>query len=1040
MDELDIFKDWPQEYIDEYLASPSPELYDELSEAVLIHSSGAGYFDGTGLIYEERNVFDETTGQYRKEFIAHYGTPRHSGRYPWGSGKNPQRHRNWLQRADELHKQGLSEKEVAAAFGMSTTDYREIRRRYREKRDVENQRQAIKWRDDGHSNTEIAKRLGVSEGTVRNYLDPTKKRRENKTEIIASNLAEMLKTKPYLDVGEGVGRQLNISDQQLHAALLYLKDEGYNVLNYDLHQVTNPKQFTSLKVLCDGTTTQKDLKEHLSQITTPDGLYFENYGEEAKIRKPIPSIDSSRVAINYNTGKPGGGQEKDGVIEIRPGTEDLSLGNRNYAQVRIGVDGTHYLKGMAIYGDPKKMPEGVDVVFNTNKHEGTPMIGDGDNSVLKKMKKDQNGEIDAQNPFGASFRQWEYTDADGKSHISPINIVNDDADWDRWQKNLSSQFLSKQLPVVAKKQLDIRYGEMKDEFEEYRSLTNPTLKKEFLEEFADNCDAAAVHLKAAALPRQASFAILPVPSLKDNEVYAPAYENGEEVILVRHPHAGRFEIPRLIVNNDNPEGKETLGTSPAHAIGINSTVAKQLSGADYDGDTVLVIPTVGQKLQTRPPLDGLKDFDPSEMYSRSPDDPVRTGKGDETKRGDGFNKGAEMGKVSNLITDMQIIGCNEDEITRAVKHSMVVIDAEKHNLDWQQSEIDNGIAELRLRYQGKEKGGAATLISKAKGRADIPERKEVYGTKPMSDEEYKEYLESGGKKNASKLTPDEYERYKNGEVIYRNTNRTYPERKKITDPAKMTAEELALYESGKPVYRNTGKVKKATKEIDKMSAVKDAHELSSGYYMEEIYADHANRLKALANEARKEARAAGTMDENSTAKKTYADVVGKDGTLTKKLDLAALEAPKERQAQMLASSVMDAKIAADPTLKEKDNLDKRKKLASKALADARDAVRGGTHEKRFQIVLSDREWDAIQAGAISSEKFKQVIRYSDKEKLKQRALPRQKATIPASTKSRARIMLNSGMAPSTVAKELGISYETLKKEFKNFNGIAVDDD
>ena len=48
-----------------------------------------------------------------------------------------------------------------------------------------------------------------------------------------------------------------------------------------------------------------------------------------------------------------------------------------------------------------------------------------------------------------------------------------------------------------------------------------------------------------------------------------------------------------------------------------------------------------------------------------------------------------MGDVSNLITDMTIKGANNDELARAVRHSMVVIDSEKHNLDVKASARDN---------------------------------------------------------------------------------------------------------------------------------------------------------------------------------------------------------------------------------------------------------------------------------------------------------------------------------------------------------------
>lgn len=930
------------------------------------------------------------------DYLKHYGTPRHSGRYPWGSGKNPQRNRNFLQRADDLAAQGLSKREIAETMGLSTGDYTAMRRIYKDQLATENQLQAQKLRDKGWSNVAIADKLGVSEGSVRNMLKPGRERRENRTQFVANQLKEYLKEKPYLDIGEGVNRQLNISEEQLHAARLLLEDEGYTVHNVRLPQVNNPKQFTELKILCRDDVSRSELmKNHLGEITSPEGIYFENYGDTVVKTKPVANISSKRLSVKYAED---GGDKKDGVIEIRPGLEDISLGGRRYAQVRIGVDGTHYLKGMAVYGDPKKMPPGADIVFNTSKHKGIAVMGEGDDTVLKPMKKDPT------NPFGASFRQWNWTDAKGKEHLSPVNIVNDDEDWEGWKKNLSSQFLSKQLPSLAKKQLDERYGEMKDEFKEIKSITNPTLKKQLLDDFADSCDSAAVLLKAAALPRQGSFAILPVNTLKDNEVYAPMYETGEEVILVRHPHEGIFQIPRLIVNNDNREGKRLLGNTAAHAIGINSVVANQLSGADYDGDTVLVIPTKGYNLRTSKPLDGLKDYNPSDYYMRDPNDPYCTGKsrfkadGTLDKKGDGFNKGLQMGMASNLITDMTIKGAKEDEIARAVRHSMTVIDAEKHNLDWKRSFEENGIAQLKEKYQahvgddGRIHYGASTLISGARSPVRIQKQKEVYSFNSMTDNEKKRWL--------------------NGEKITRDANETYKDPK-------------------------TGKIKIREIEVDQLS-VKDANDISYGTYIEGVYANHSNRMKALANEARKEMRSTGRIEVNKSAKITYNDVVGKEGTLTKKIARAELEAPKERQAQMLAASVIRAKKEADPTLKEKDNADKLKKISAKALDHARDDVNGGEHVPRYRIVLTDREWDAIQAGAISETQFQRVIRYSDTDELKKRALPRRETGLTSTAKSRARIMLKNGYSPYTVASELGISPQALAKEFNNFKGMGVD--
>ena len=75
----------------------------------------------------------------------------------------------------------------------------------------------------------------------------------------------------------------------------------------------------------------------------------------------------------------------------------------------------------------------------------------------------------------------------------------------------------------------------------------------------------------------------------------------------------------------------------------------------------------------------------------------------------------EMGRISNLITDMTLLGADDHEIARAVKHSMVVIDAEKHKLDYKASEKDNNISALMKKYQGKARGGASTIVSRGSG-------------------------------------------------------------------------------------------------------------------------------------------------------------------------------------------------------------------------------------------------------------------------------------------------------------------------------------
>ena len=320
------------------------------------------------------------------------------------------------------------------------------------------------------------------------------------------------------------------------------------------------------------------------------------------------------------------------------------------------------------------MPDGADIVFNTNKHTGTPKM-----DVLKKIQDDPD------NPFGALIKangQSHYIDADGNEKLSAINKLKEEGDWDKMSKNLSSQFLSKQPIQLIKKQLDLTYADAADEFSEICSLNNPTVKRKLLLDFADECDSAAVHLKAAALPRQSTQVILPLNAMKETEIFAPNYRDGEKVVLIRYPHGGTFEIPELTVNNKNPTAVSVLGKNIRDAVGINPKVAERLSGADFDGDQVVVIPTGGRvKIQSTPALKDLKDFDPKTDYSTEGKTGVRLlAKGAATQR--------QMGEISNLITDMTLKGATEPEIARAVKHSMVVIDAAKHKLDYLNANVE----------------------------------------------------------------------------------------------------------------------------------------------------------------------------------------------------------------------------------------------------------------------------------------------------------------------------------------------------------------
>lgn len=925
------------------------------------------------------------------EPVEMYGMPRRSGRYPYGSGKDPYQGSSWYASYKADLASGMTQTEIAKKYGISTTVLRskisigkneELKERYERVNHL---------KEKGYSIAAIAKETGIPEATVRSTLNSTHKERVDAAKNTADYLKKELEKHPYLDVGEGVELQLGVSDTKLATALSILQDEGYEVTNLSVNQVTNTGKRINMKVLTKGGVTSKELYQNRGEIMSPKGFSDDN-GLTFRAPEKPKSIDSKRVAINYGDK---GGAEKDGLIELRPGISDISLGKARYAQVRIGVDDDHYLKGMAVYGDPKDFPPGVDVIFNTNKKSGTPKM-----DVLKPMKTKADGSVDWENPFGATIKgpdrlilaQRYYDGADGKKHQSAINVVNEEGTWSKYNKTIASQFLAKQPPAMAKKQLGIYYDSKKQEYDDIMQLTNPSVKRKLLESLASKCDSAAVDLDAAKFPRSSWHVLIPVPSLKSDEggntgeIYAPNYKNGEEVIAIRYPHAGTFEIPVLKVNNNNKDAKRILGNAP-DAVAINSKVAAKLSGADFDGDTVLVIPTKGQKFKTSKTLEGLKGFNPSDAYpltdkqGRHPGDAGYNGR----KVMDEKYKQIAMGKISNLITDMTIEGATPDELARAVRHSMVVIDAPKHKLDYKKSYEDNGIEQLQERYQGRKPDGklkgASTLISKAKSPIEVPYRKKAYHPDPETGEI--KYIEKGGTKIARSFVKDE-----NG--------------KPLRD------------EKGDPIFKT--RVVPKTSSTTRMAEAKDALALSTGTPIENIYGEHANRLKALANECRKAEMATKNIPYSPSAKKTYQKEVD---SLNAKLIKAKENAPLERQANLIASKKVGAEVKANPDLRY--DKDKYKKAKTQAMTAARALVGA----KRNPITITDKEWEAIQAGAISPTKLDQILEKTDLTVIKQYATPRSNQGLTPAKRSRAVRLLNSGYTQSEVAEALDVSVSAI---------------
>ena len=886
-----------------------------------------------------------------EDYLAHYGTLTYSGRYRWGSGEDPyQRLDKFLKTTISMKKDGFKEAEIAQALGFkNSSDLRSMVTVANYDRAYLDYTRAVTLREQGYGHTEIARRMGwppEKESQVRKILAPHYLARQQKFETALESMRVQVNNKGVVDVGFGVQEALGLKETEKNTLIRALEMEGYN-----RYVVREPPRFkgadpSKTMVLAKSDIALRDIYKDPSVIQTFSGNKDIIKNNPSGTVKPL-SLDKRRLQINYG-GE--GGEKADGLIYIRPGVKDISMGNAQYAQVRILVGDKHYLKGMAVYKDD--LPKGVDVVFNTNKERGVPVFGDKKSSVLKPIKVDPN---DPNNPFGTAIKKQltEGKDKDMKAY-SVVNVVNDETDWDAWSKNLPAQFLSKQSDKLVRNQLSATQVNRRDELNDIKALTNPTVKKHMLMKYADSADSSATHLKAAALPGQKTHVLIPVPSMKDNEIYAPNYDNGTRVALVRFPHAGPFEIPELIVNNNHKDAVKLFKDKPKAAVAINSNVAERLSGADFDGDTVLVIPNNSGRVKSKAPLAGLSNFDPHTQYREVPGMKMMTKNGTQM----------EMGKISNLITDMDIQGATDSEMARAVKHSMVVIDAEKHRLNYKQSEIDNGIPALRKKYQ--DGGGASTLISRAKSPERVPEIRVRRAAE-------------GGRYN------------EDGSIAYVKTDREYVDKK-------------------------TGKTVRAITKAPKMELTRDAHELSSGTKKEALYADHANTMKALANEARKEYMRTPNLQRNPEAAKKYAKEVGE---LEDALRIAIANAPKERLAQRAANARVAAVLEDNPDM-SKDDL---KKYKARALKTARERVGA----KKTQIYPTDEQWKAIQEGAISNHKLEQILRHGDQDRIVALATPKASREISVSKQSQIKALAARGYTQAEIADRLGISTTTVNE-------------
>lgn len=1024
---------------------------------------------------------------------------RGSGRYPWGSGNRKHQH-SWdvKSRIDKLRAQGMEPKDIAKSMGWTMDQYNKETgkfekvgntSKYKAEKEIAVHEVAIDmyeelmWyrsHDDPktgkpYSTSEIAREMGFpNESSLRSFEKSSKATKDSPLFVAADKVKENADKTGFLDVGKGSALYLDITEDRMKTVLAVLEKEGYQVVNdVQVRQLNDSGQYTTRKILVSPDhlgATDKETKMNIWNALKENKVerFYDEQDELMNSKKdgtekhldPV-RIDPSRIQVKYAEQ---GGTAKDGMIEIAavvdkngnivPRSPDLSLGYRpdgelaRYAQVRIAVDGGKelagsenptggmYIKGMAVYN--VDLPKGTDILVNSNKPEAKGLA-----KALKPMEEA------SENPFGAATVQRFYTDKDGNKKLSAVQIVGattmDDHDahiegrWAQWSKNLPAQFLSKQNLSLVKQQLKVDVMKNEDEYESIMSIRQPVVKRQLLIDFAESCDKAAEELKGAPLPGQKTHVLIGSATLKDNECYCANYDTGVTVALVRFPHESPSQIPVLKVNNRNKEVKDMIGKTALDAIAINKRVADQMSGADFDGDNVLVLPMSRKNkdgsidktynIKAQKMLEDLKDFDTEEYGLSNPRFAHMVKKDKDGKDVPTYAfpktekaKGTEMGKASNLITDMYAAGCDDPhEIARAIKYSMTVIDSKKHQLNYKAAYKDLGIDELKKKYQthpdGKV-GGANTLISKSSSPVNVPLMEWRYGkidpktgekimTAPQQTTKMKRkpvyveapqgytYEDAAGKTHKSKYMVD-----KDGNKVV------------ATYTGKIVKNKDGSYKydpgDGKQKWVDDKEVER-TMEVSKMSTVKDARDLLSKNpsKIELTYAEYANHMKAMANNARKQAVVIETSyPVDPKMKKEYAAEVQ---SLNEKLNRAKKNSVRERQAQSLATSRVNAEMDANPGLY--DDASSRKKLRDRAQKQAR----YDCNAHRDMVTFTDKEWEAIEHRAVSATTLNDLLRHADQADYTRMALPRSEG-ISAAKKSRIKALANQGYSQEEIAK------------------------
>jgi DNA-binding CsgD family transcriptional regulator len=186
--------------------------------------------------------------------LKHYGMPRRSGRYPWGSGQDGyQRAITFRSHIQDLKSKGMSEVDIAKVEGIKVRQLRARMSIAKNEKRAGDRTEALRLKDKGYSTMEIARRMSGpdktwNESSIRSLLDPILAERASITTTTANMLKENVDKKRFIDIGAGVENYVGVSRTRLNTAVAELEEQGYKVHKIHVDQLGMPGKFTIVKV------------------------------------------------------------------------------------------------------------------------------------------------------------------------------------------------------------------------------------------------------------------------------------------------------------------------------------------------------------------------------------------------------------------------------------------------------------------------------------------------------------------------------------------------------------------------------------------------------------------------------------------------------------------------------------------------------------------------------------------------------------------------------------------------------------------------